>query len=138
MAAMMAAAHFFIPSSAFLDAEPLGLNDLGFSDKLFCLKKRIKGELIVTRGARGVVYIQDDALYQVAAPALPVKDTTGAGDNFHAAFALATAKGWDLHEAVRFSVAVASLSCREYGGRNGIPEENTALAMARQLKTIQI
>jgi sulfofructose kinase len=61
-------------------------------------------------------------------------DTVGAGDNFHAAFALALAKGFDLHQTVKFSVAVASLSCRDYGGRNGVPNLKQALAAAATLK----
>jgi sugar/nucleoside kinase (ribokinase family) len=35
---------------------------------------------------------------------------------------------------VKFSVAVASLSCREYGGRNGVPDWKQALAAAKTLK----
>jgi len=134
MEAIMAAADFFIPSSLFLDSEQLGFETLGFAEKMFSLKARIKGELIVTRGLKGAFYISDDALFHVPAPKVPVKDTTGAGDNFHAAFALALARGLDIHETVRFSVAVASLSCREYGGRNGIPENQEATQLAATLK----
>jgi sulfofructose kinase len=61
-------------------------------------------------------------------------DTIGAGDNFHAAFALALTKGFDLHRAVKLSVAVASLSCREYGGRNGIPNMQEAMEVAEKLE----
>ena len=70
----------------------------------------------------------------MAAPEVNVVDTVGAGDNFHAAFALALSKGFDLHQMVKFSVAVASLSCREYGGRNGVPDWQQALAVADRLK----
>ncbi len=132
---MMAAADFFIPSSSFLDAPPLGFTGLGFREKMLRLNTRIKGVLIVTRGDEGAYYLRKDQLYHVPAPEVPVKDTTGAGDNFHAAFALATARGRDIHEAVRFSVAVASLSCRDYGGRNGIPEEKEALETTKRLET---
>jgi sulfofructose kinase len=70
----------------------------------------------------------------VAAPAVKAVDTIGAGDNFHAAFALALKKGFDLHQAVKLSVAVASLSCREFGGRNGIPKMKEAMQVAEKLK----
>ncbi len=138
MEAMMAAADFFIPSAAFLDSERLGFQGLSFGEKMVRLQARIKGTLIVTRGSYGAYYILGNVLYRVRAPNVPVKDTTGAGDNFHAAFALALARQWDLHAAVRFSVAVASLSCRRYGGRNGIPEEKEALKTAATLKSIRI
>jgi len=70
----------------------------------------------------------------VAAPSIKAVDTIGAGDNFHAAFALALKRGLDLHQAVKLSVAVASLSCREFGGRNGIPQMKEAMQVAHKLK----
>ena len=94
----------------------------------------VTGNLIVTHGEKGAYYITDDTLYHVAVPEVNAVDTVGAGDNFHAAFALALAKGFDLHQMVKFSVAVASLSCREYGGRNGVPGWEQALAVAETLK----
>ena len=93
----------------------------------------IQGQLIVTHGNAGAYYPLDNRLYQVSAPTVAVLDTTGAGDNFHGAFALAISRGFDLHMAVRFSVAVASLSCRAYGGRNAVPDFNEALAMSQRL-----
>jgi sulfofructose kinase len=60
-------------------------------------------------------------------------DTIGAGDNFHATFALAIARGMSLHQSVKLSVASASMSCREYGGRNGIPSWNEAKTAASHL-----
>ena len=48
--------------------------------------------------------------------------------------ALAISRGYSLHEAVKLSVAVASLSCREYGGRNGIPEFSEAVNLAGTLE----
>ena len=138
MEAMMATADFFIPSSEFLNSERLGFEALAFTEKLARLKALIKGELIVTRGEKGAFYFADDHLYHVPAPQITVKDTTGAGDDFHAAFALAVSQGQDIHNAVRFSVAVASLSCRDYGGRKGIPGKDEALGMAGSLETRQL
>ena len=43
-------------------------------------------------------------------------------------------KKFDLHQSVKFSVAVASLSCREYGGRKGIPDMTQALEVANKLE----
>ena len=70
---------------------------------------------------------------QVPAPAVAVRDTIGAGDNFHAAFALALSRGADLPGAVRLAVAVASLSCRAYGGREGLPTPAEARRLAATL-----
>jgi len=130
---MMTTADYFVPSSEFLDAEELLLDGLPFNEKLIRLNKRVFGHLIMTHGRDGVYYICDDRLYHVAVPEVNAIDTIGAGDNFHGALALALAKDFDLHQAVKFSVAVASLSCREYGGRKGIPGMTEALAVAQQI-----
>jgi sugar/nucleoside kinase (ribokinase family) len=131
---IMNTADYFIPSSEFLEADELQLHDISFNQRIIRLKNRVSGHLIVTHGEKGAYYVADDTLYHVAVPEIKAVDTVGAGDNFHAAFAMALAKGYDLHQMVKFSVAVASLSCREYGGRNGIPDWTQALAVAETLK----
>jgi sugar/nucleoside kinase (ribokinase family) len=94
----------------------------------------LKGRLIVTDGEYGSYYLNGESLVQVHPPKVQVRDTTGAGDNFHGAFALAVSRGYDLHQAVRFAVTVASLSCREYGGRAGIPDYKEALEVMKTVK----
>jgi sugar/nucleoside kinase (ribokinase family) len=131
---IMNTADYFIPSAEFLEAEELQFNDISLNQRILKLNKMVTGELIVTHGENGAYYITGGTLYHVAAPELNAVDTVGAGDNFHAAFALALAKGFDLHQMVKFSVAVASLSCREYGGRNGVPGWEQALVVAETLK----
>ena len=131
---IMDTADYFIPSSDFLDSDRLNFGDIPFNRKIFKLNEMVTGQLIVTRGEKGAYYPAGDTLYQVAAPAVNAIDTIGAGDNFHAAFALALTKGFDLHRSVKLSVAVASLSCREYGGRNGIPNMQEAMEVAEKLE----
>lgn len=131
--AMMVVADYFIPSYDFLDSTVLGLGEHHLSVKMRSLDKRIRGNLIVTNGEDGAYFIEKQHLYRVAAPSVKAADTIGAGDNFHAAFALAVARGMDLHQSVKLSVASASMSCREYGGRNGIPTWEEAIAVAEGL-----
>ena len=131
---MMSVADFFIPSSDFLDSKNLSLGNMSLPQQILQLKETITGELIVTRGADGAYFIFQDRLYHIAAPQVAVKDTIGAGDNFHAAFALAVSKKYDLSEAVKLAVAVASLSCRAYGGREGIPNWGEAIEVAETLE----
>jgi sulfofructose kinase len=135
---VMQTADYFIPSSEFLAADELALGNIVFEEKIIKLNAMIAGSLIVTRGEDGAYYITGDTLYHVAVPRVQVVDTVGAGDNFHAAFALALSRGFDLHQAVKFSVAVASLSCREYGGRMGVPTWEEALEIAGTLTTKQV
>ncbi len=130
---IMETADYFIPSSEFLAAAELELNGLAFEPKIVQLNRMVAGKLIVTHGDKGAYYVDDGTLYHVAVPQVNAIDTVGAGDNFHAAFALALTRDFDLHQAVKFSVAVASLSCREYGGRAGVPDWTEALEIADTL-----
>jgi sulfofructose kinase len=132
---MMQAADYFIPASEFLESEALNLGQAALPEKIFRLNNMVRGRLVVTNGEDGAYYLVGDKLYHVAPPQVKAIDTIGAGDNFHAAFALALKKGFDLHRCVKFSVAVASLSCREYGGRNGIPGWTEAIGVTDRLKT---
>jgi sugar/nucleoside kinase (ribokinase family) len=131
---IMRTADYFIPSSEFLDDDRLNFNDSTFNDKIIKLNEMVTGSLIVTHGDKGAYYISDNMLYHVPVPDVKAVDTVGAGDNFHAAFALALARGFELHQIVKISVAVASLSCREYGGRNGLPTWELTLEVAETLR----
>lgn len=130
---IMASADYFVPSSEFLAAEQLHLQDTPLEQAIIKLDKLVAGNLIVTHGEKGAYYVCGDTLYHVTVPAVAAVDTVGAGDNFHAALALALSRGFDLHRAVKLSVAVASLSCREYGGRMGVPTWEQALEVAGTL-----
>jgi len=132
---MMAVADFFIPSFDFFESTMPDLGDQNLAEQMRSLKKQIRGELIVTSGENGAYFIEGERLCRVAAPSVEAADTIGAGDNFHATFALAVARGMRLHQSVELAVASASMSCREYGGRNGIPTWKEAEAAAARLTT---
>ena len=134
----MAIADYFIPSSDFFKSKELYFDGLSLKERISRLKVMVGGDLVVTDGENGAYYIMNNKPYQVLPPRINIADTIGAGDNFHAAFALALSKGFDLLRAVKFSVAVASLSCREYGGRKGIPRWNEAIETADSLKSIRL
>lgn len=51
----------------------------------------------------------------------PVIDTTGAGDCFHGAYAVALSEGRDILDCVRFASASAALSVTGRGGREALP-----------------
>jgi sulfofructose kinase len=85
----------------------------------------------VTRGEGGVSWYEQGRLHRQAAYAVDVVDTTGAGDVFHGAYALAIGAGLDVRAAMAFSAATAAMKCRHAGGRNGIPDINECLAFMR-------
>lgn len=130
---MMQIADYFVPSADFLSDPNVHLQGSRFESRLMSLNRKVAGQLIITRGVQGAYFFRDRNLYQVPAPPITTRDSTGAGDNFHAAFALAVSRRQLLPEAVKFAVAVASLSCRAYGGRDGIPTIEEANEVAEQL-----
>ncbi|MGA7104586.1 MAG: PfkB family carbohydrate kinase [Candidatus Deferrimicrobiaceae bacterium] len=75
----------------------------------------------VTRGPEGALGF--DGRQTCGAPGIEVGavDTTGAGDVFHAGFLFALLAGRTFIEMLAFGNAAAALSCREVGGRAGIP-----------------
>ncbi|QPF90403.1 sugar kinase [Bradyrhizobium commune] len=87
--------------------------------------------IAVTRGEEGVSWYENARLHRLAAYAVDVVDTTGAGDVFHGAYALAIGVGLDVREAMAFSAAAAAMKCGHAGGRNGIPDINECLAFMR-------
>lgn len=88
----------------------------------------------VTLGERGVRWTDGGPMQHQRAFQVPVVDTTGAGDVFHGALALALGVGLAVPEAFRFSAAVAALKCQRPGGRSGIPDLGTVLASINTLK----
>lgn len=76
----------------------------------------------VTDGEHGVHWWADGALRRQRPPAVSAVDTTGAGDAFHGAYALALARGAGPDECMRFATAVAAAKCVQPGGRAGLPD----------------
>lgn len=87
--------------------------------------------IAVTRGEEGVSWHENGRLHRQTADAVEVVDTTGAGDVFHGAYALAIGAGLVVPAAMAFSAATAAMKCRYAGGRNGIPDMNECLAFMR-------
>ncbi len=75
----------------------------------------------VTLGDRGSVTWADGDIIRVPAFAVPVADTTGAGDVFHGGYIYGLLQGWSLRETIVFASALAALKCTRVGGRAGIP-----------------
>jgi sugar/nucleoside kinase (ribokinase family) len=59
-------------------------------------------------------------LHAAAAYQVPVVDTTGAGDVFHAGFIYGLLQGWPLDRQLDFACAAAALNCTATGARGGI------------------
>jgi ribokinase len=78
---------------------------------------------VVTRGARGAWLGERGvaALY-VPAPVIGAVDTTGAGDAFTGALAVAWGEGRDLPDAVRWASAAGACAARKLGASVALPQ----------------
>lgn len=78
--------------------------------------------VVITLGRNGLIWKNAGGEGRIPAFSVDVKDSTGAGDVFHGAFAgsFAMGKAWD--EILTYSSAAAALSCTRLGARTGIPE----------------
>jgi sulfofructose kinase len=88
--------------------------------------------LAVTDGAHGVWWTDGGTVRHTPAFAIEARDTLGAGDAWHGAFALGLAEGMAEAEAVRYASAVAALKCMTFGGRAGIPDRAATEAFLRE------
>jgi ribokinase len=81
--------------------------------------------VILTLGARGAL-IRTPSLtqYVSAFNAGPVIDTTGAGDAFNGALAVALSEGMNLHDATRFGCVVAGISVTRHGTASSMPKRS--------------
>jgi sugar/nucleoside kinase (ribokinase family) len=99
-----------------------GIADLRTS--LTELKNRYGCPIVgATLGARGAIVYYEGEFLESPSFAVPggCRDTTGAGDAFHAGFIYAMLLGEDLEDCMRTANAVAALKCRELGGRAALP-----------------
>ena len=97
-------------------------------DALRRIAARSRGLCAATLGERGAIALLEGKVLRIPAPRVAVRDTTGAGDAFHAALCLALTRGFETLDALRYAVAAASLCCRGLGGRSfPAPEEVEAL-----------
>lgn len=88
--------------------------------------------VVVTLGGAGTVIVSEGGrVEQVAARAVTVRDTTGAGDTFNGVLAARLAAGDDLATAVRAANAAASLSVTAIGARSGMPTADAIDAALR-------
>ena len=85
----------------------------------------------VTRGRAGVSWHEDGHLKSRIAYSVDVVDTTGAGDVFHGAYALAIGGGLGVADSMSFASAAAALKCTRPGGRAGIPTIDDCITFMR-------
>lgn len=96
-------------------------SDAGAAEAARRLRARGVPAAIITLGARGAWVSTAHGDRLVPGFAVRVVDTTGAGDVFNGALAVALAEGRELLAAVRFANAAAALSVTKYGTQTSAP-----------------
>lgn len=81
----------------------------------------LKEKLIITKGAKGITYYKNGLEHHIESYPVEVVDTTGAGDSFNGALAVALTSGNSIEEACQFANAVGALAVTKLGAQGGMP-----------------
>jgi ribokinase len=87
------------------------------------------GALVITLGAKGALVATPDGFHHVPGYSVHVVDTTGAGDAFSGALAVALAEGQSLVQAAAFANAAAALQVTKPGTAPAMPHRNDVEAL---------
>lgn len=77
--------------------------------------------VVITMGAMGSVLLHREGFYVIPATKVKAIDSTGAGDAFNGALAVAVSEGQDILSAVHFASRVASIATTRMGAQSSIP-----------------
>uniref|UniRef100_A0A1D1Z2G5 Ribokinase n=1 Tax=Anthurium amnicola TaxID=1678845 RepID=A0A1D1Z2G5_9ARAE len=92
-------------------------------------------QVLVKLGAKGsALFIEgEEPIEQPIIKASRVLDTTGAGDTFTAAYAVALVEGKTMRECLRFAAAAASLCVQVKGAIPSMPERSAVLKLLQSV-----
>ncbi|ONK68573.1 uncharacterized protein A4U43_C05F13480 [Asparagus officinalis] len=92
-------------------------------------------QVLVKLGAKGSAFFVEgeEPIRQPIIPAALVVDTTGAGDTFTAAFAVALVEGKPRRECLKFAAAAASLCVQVKGAIPSMPERKAVEELLESL-----
>ena len=93
------------------------------------LRERGAETVVVTLGARGLVWSGGDGEGTLDAHSVKAIDTTAAGDAFCGAFAVALAEGRELEPALRFANAAGALATTKEGAQPSLPTRGEVEAL---------
>lgn len=88
------------------------------------LKARYGSAIVgMTKGSRGAILYTNGLFIESPAFEVPggCRDTTGAGDAFHAGFIYGMLRGEDIETSMKLANATACLKCRALGARTSLP-----------------
>ena len=102
-------------------------------DGLKTLVKSGPRVVCATRGEFGSVTVSGGDSFEFPAFPVPVKDTTGAGDVFHAGYVFGLIRNWDLKKRIEFATGLAGMKCTMLGGRTALPTESKMMEFMKSM-----
>ena len=103
---------------------PNDLKALSFEAAMLEFSTRFQTRLIVTRGSKGVSFVENGKVVTIPTRKAKVVDTTGAGDTLNGILATQLSKGETLETAIEFATIGATLSTTKFGAQTGMPTLN--------------
>ncbi|QGH36246.1 ribokinase [Gracilibacillus salitolerans] len=82
-----------------------------------------KNKLIITKGKRGVLFMDKDHFQEIPVYHVKAVDTTGAGDTFNGAFVYYWVKHQDLYTACKMVNVASALAVQQIGAQTGMPTD---------------
>ncbi len=96
-------------------------------------QKRLGAKLILKLGENGCAYFSDSESFLVSPVRnLKVVDTTGAGDSFNSAFAVALERGESIKNSIKYSVLASGISTMREGTSSAMPTNEEVLAFQKE------
>ncbi len=86
-------------------------------------------QMIITRGGDPTLVITESGILNIAPPRVIPMDTVDAGDAFAGAFAVASASGMPLEDAIHFANSAGALATQGMGAQPSMPMRNAILAL---------
>ncbi|MBN2426428.1 MAG: hypothetical protein JXR46_13400 [Calditrichaceae bacterium] len=102
------------------------------SDEALTALSATAPNIIITLGAKGLIWKNRLTSGKMSAFDIKALDTTGAGDVFHGAFAVSLLENESFEQALKFAGAAAALSCTKLGGRTGAPYRAEIIQLLEQ------
>jgi sulfofructose kinase len=87
------------------------------------ISKITQNIVVITCGSQGSIWQNGTAKGKTEAFDVMARDTNGAGDAFHGAFAAGLCSGLDWPALLRFASASAAICCTRIGARAGLPHK---------------
>ena len=98
------------------------IHEGNFEQEMIKWSNQHRTKLIVTRGSRGVSYVEMGEVITIPAKNVNVVDTTGAGDTFNGILSAQLLKKASLHDAIELASIGASISTTAPGAQSGMPK----------------